>query len=112
MASIKLNAQQAHVLTSISHSYASVGYWIRQMEDTVKLARDSFDMRTNLPYGGSSMMEFNAFAYRLRGEMDIAYAVFESSVHESHVPAIIRVAQQTEGFPQTFHVNDTINYKA
>lgn len=112
MASIKLNSEQAHVLTCISHSYSSVGYWIRQMEGSVKLFRDSFDTHSNLPTGGYSMMEYSSAANRLRGEMDIAYAVFDNSVHESHVPAIIKVAQQLEGFPKTFHENDTINYKA
>lgn len=112
MASLKLNIEQAHVLTCISHTYSSIGYWIRQMEDTVASARHSFNSRTALPTSGYSMMEYNASVNRLRGEIDMAFAVFANSVHESHVYPIIANAQQLEGYPQTFYVGDTVEYKA
>lgn len=112
MASIKLNVEQAYALTCISHTYSNIGYWIRQMEDTVKSARHSFDSRTALPTGGYSMMEYNATVNRLRAEIDMAFVVFANSVHETHVYSIIASAQQLDGFPATFREGDVINYKA
>ena len=107
---IALNAKQAYALTSISHTYSSVNYWIRQMEETVKSARSSFEKRSNLPTGGFSMMEYNSAVNRLRGEIQIAEMLFVDSVHDTHITAIIKAAQQVEGFPQCFGDGEVLYY--